>query len=146
MARYYDSSFILSVVLEERSDIDISSLWDSETERLSSALMKIECIISIRRAGQRQNLPTEDSWTAERIEAIDRYFGAITFKQVDDSIEQAIRDESRFSQCRTLDAIHLATARYFARYLDEPLQICTLDKRMREVANQMGYETLPADA
>ena len=145
MARYYDSSLILSAVLEERDDFDVDFLWDAETNRISSALMKIECLIAIRRAGQRQNLSPEDPWRVERIDAVDRFLGAITFKQVDDTIEQTIRSESRLSRCRSLDAIHLATAQYFSRHLDEPLHICTLDKRMREVADELGFQILPAE-
>ncbi len=145
MVCYYDSSIILSAVLEEKSTFDYALAWDDVSPRLSSNLLKIECIIGVRRAGILQNLPADDEWVAHRIDILEQYFNGIYFKLVDDSIEGAIRKNTDLAGCRSLDAIHLATALYFRPHLDEELYISSLDKRLREVAVKLSFKLFPED-
>jgi hypothetical protein len=44
---------------------------------------------------------------------------------------------------RSLDALHLATAMLFRHNLDEPLQICALDDRMRALATSLHFAVTP---
>jgi hypothetical protein len=143
MALYYDSSLILSAILEESRDFDLAAAWDNVPIRLSSNLLQIECIIGIRRAGGILNLRPDDDWIGCRIELLDRYFDGIHFKITDSSIEKIIRHNSAIAHCRSLDAIHLATALYFKPNLDEPLHIGTLDQRLRKSARDLGFELFP---
>lgn len=139
MICYYDSSIILSAVLAEKSLIDYASAWDNVTTRLSSNLLKIECIIGIRRAGRMQDLPEDDEWITHRLDMVEQYFNGINFKIMDALVEETIRDNPILADCRALDAIHLAAALYFKPHLGRPLYICSLDKRMSATAVILGF-------
>jgi hypothetical protein len=145
MAFYYDSSLVLSVLLEQQRVLDLAAAWDEVSIRLSSNLLVIECIIGIRRSGIIQKLNPDDEWVRYRIDLLDRYFDCMHLKMMDDSIEKLIRDEPRIARCRTLDAIHLATALYFRPHLDEPLRFACLDKRLRQAADELGFGLFPED-
>jgi hypothetical protein len=145
MAFYYDSSLILSAILEEDRIVDFAASWDNLTIRLSSNLLQIECIIGIRRAGALLNLSPDDDWIGRRIDILESYFSGIHFKIMDSSIEKTIRDNSSIARCRSLDAIHLSTALYFKPNLDEPLYIATLDHRLRKAADELGFDVFPKE-
>ncbi len=143
MALYYDSSLILSAILEEERDFDLAAAWDNVTVRLSSNLLQIECIIGIRRAGGILNLSPDDEWIGRRTDLLDRYFDGIHFKIMDSSIEQIIRGNPAIAHCRSLDAVHIATALYFKPNLDEPLRMGSVDQRLRKSARDLGFELFP---
>ena len=111
MACYYDSSFILAAILNDKDNAEFLKIWDEDSIRLSSDILKIECIISIRRlclSGEKKN----KEWETKSIQTICSYFPHITFRKYSEEIEKLIIDDDRFSMCRTLDAIHLASAFY----------------------------------
>jgi len=56
----FDSSVILSGLLEQSVDRSVTRLWEGSSERLSSNLLKVECVIEIRRAARAQKLPLDD--------------------------------------------------------------------------------------
>lgn len=143
MTGFYDSSILLSAVLEERKQIDHSAYWDTVDTRLASELLRIECVIAIRRAAIMQNLDPADEWASRRVEELANYFKSLTFKTIDDAIIGIIRDTPSLARCRTLDAIHLATAMYFQPHLDEPLFVCSFDRRLREAAVYQGCQVIP---
>ena len=74
---------------------------------------------------------------------LEQFFSGINFKFIDQSIEEVIRKNANLALCRSLDAIHLATALYFRPHLDEELCICSLDRRLREFAVKFDLKILP---
>ena len=144
MVCYYDSSFILAAILEQQPSGALASCWDGVGIRLSSTVLKIECLLGLRRAAVIQRLPPDGPWVEERVYLLHKYSEAMDCKQVDDEIEALVRGTTELSACRTLDAIHIATALYFKPHLDEPIRIVTLDKRMKEVAARIGFSVLPS--
>lgn len=144
MICYIDSSVILSGLLEQGAARSVMRLWEESSERLSSNLLKTECVIGIRRAALAQKLPPDDPWAESRIGLLFKFMASITFKLMDESIEDLIRSTPELSNCRTLDAIHLATAMYFKPHLDEALTVMTLDERMSALAQKLGFAVDPA--
>ena len=138
MACYYDSSFILAAILQNEDNAEFLKIWDEDSIRLSSNILRIECIISIRRLGKSDGKKNKE-WEKQSIQAVYDYFTHITFRKYDEEIEKLINNDDRFSLCRTLDAIHLATAFYFKPYIKDDIIICTLDKRMRETAQMLNF-------
>jgi uncharacterized protein with PIN domain len=63
--RYFDSSAVVSGVLEEKDHPAARELWNSADERLSSNLLKIECIIAIRRAALQRGIAADNTWVRE---------------------------------------------------------------------------------
>jgi predicted nucleic acid-binding protein len=143
MACYYDSSFFLSYVIEEKPKEDLKLYWEEDSVRLSSILLPIECIIAVRRAAKVLNIKPSDNWVINRIKIISEYIDYINLKVIDSSIKKIIQSEIKLSDCRSLDAVHLATALYYKPYLSEPLAICSLDKRMRYVAKKLDFKIIP---
>ena len=143
MICYIDSSVMLSGMLEQGVDRSATRLWEESSERLSSSLLKVECLIGIRRAAFAQKLPPDDPWAEGRIGLLFKFMNSITFKMLDESIEDIIRATPELSNCRTLDAIHLATAMYFRPHLDDLLTVVTLDERMSALAKKLGFAVQP---
>jgi hypothetical protein len=144
MVCYYDSSILLAGILEEHPTPTLASYWDAASVRLSSTLLKIECLIGVRRAGALQHLPPDAPWVEQRADLLQRYTDEVDCKRLDDEIEEIVRQTPALCECRTLDAVHLATALYFRPHHDEPVMVVTLDRRMRGVAARLGFPILPA--
>ena len=144
MVRYFDSSILLAGILAQKKQDLTASLWDPAETRLSSLLTKIECVIGVRRAGALQNLGADDPWCVERIRVLEEYLDELVCKRIDDDILDIIRKSTFLSNCRSLDAIHIASAMYFRPHQDEPIQVVTLDGRMRETAGKAGFTVLPS--
>ena len=144
MVRYYDSSILLAAVLEQTPPDLIPSLWEPTQIRLTSVLSKIECTIGVRRAGILQKLSPDGPWCAERIRLLDSYLDELECKWIDDDIHDMIRRTPSLANCRSLDAIHVATALYFKPHQDDEIQVVTLDGRMRQTAIDAGFAVLPA--
>ena len=143
MTGYYDSSLILSLILEERSGIDYEEVWERFETRLSSNLMRFECIAGLRRAAVIQGVGADDAWVGERLSILEEYFENLNFKLIDDSIEMVLRDNAELADCRCLDAVHLATALYFRAAVHREIFVCSLDHRMRDVAERVGLQVMP---
>ena len=143
--RYFDSSVILSELLEEKIHPLLIELWNGAEERLSSSLLKIECVVAIRRAALLQGVAADDVWARERMDLLSGFLDALNFKAIDRSIEELIRLTPALADCRTLDAIHVATALHFKPYVEGPLEIVTLDRRMKQLAEKMGFQVQPQE-
>ena len=143
MAAYVDSSFLLAIILGQADADACSILWTGEHIRVSSILMKMECIVSLRRVALQCGFAADQGWVASRLDGLEPFFQQVSFKTVDDSIENMIRCDPRLAECRTLDAVHLATALYFQPHLDEPLWIWTFDRRRRELCPGLGLVPRP---
>ena len=143
MVRYFDSSFILAQLLDQAPDPNLRELWRRSSKRLASSLLGIECIIGLRRAARALGAPADERWVRTRIAALDRMFAGLNFMTVDLSIEAIVRETPALAECRTLDAIHLATALRFRRVEEGALEIVTLDRRMGVLARKLGLVAVP---
>jgi len=144
MVCYFDSSILLAAILEQAPLDLIPSLWEPAQIRLSSLLSRIECIVGVRRASMLQKLAPDGPWCTERIRLLDTYLDELECKRIDDDIHDIIRNTPSLANCRSLDAIHVATALYFKPHQDEGIQVVTLDGRMRQTAIDAGFIVLPA--
>lgn len=143
MATYYDSSALLAVLLGESERQKILKCWEADPQRLSSILLKAEVMASLRRASVQARLEWKSSIVKGRLSEFENYLRGITFRQIDDEVIEILNENIRFMDCRSLDALHLATACLFQQHLDEPLQICSLDQRMRQLAKTLKFKAVP---
>ena len=142
--RYFDSSAVLSGLLEEKDHPAFHELWSGAEERISSSLLKIECVIAVRRAAIRRGFAAADTWALERLDVLTAFMKEFNFKAIDGSIEEIVRLTPALADCRALDAIHIATALHFKPFAESSLEIVTLDRRMRHLAGTLGFQVLPA--
>lgn len=137
---YYDTSFLLAAILGQHKGIDFDAHWNLATERVTSHLTRIESHVAIQRIIK--NTPHLGK-SNELLSSITYYLDSMHCRYIDDSIEDIIKNTEQLADCRTLDAIHLATALYFNAHSPDPLAICSLDDRMRSTAIKVGISVLP---
>ena len=125
MSLYYaDTSAVIKLLVEETDSKAFAAFYDAhaDAEWVSSALLRIEVTRSVLRA-----IP------ALLPEARDLLL-AFSYITIDDEIVDGAAGEPDRG-LRSLDAIHLATARLLAPELDG---LVTYDERLAKAANEAG--------
>ena len=125
---YVDTSAALKLLAEESDSQAFAQFYDDNADATwaSSALLRIEVVRAVRRA-----LPAALNDARDLLLAFD-------YVNIDDGIVQAAMDEPDRS-LRSLDAIHLATARLFDSDLDG---LVTYDERLGQAAITAGMTVL----
>ena len=128
MSLYYaDTSAVIKLLTEETNSKAFAAFYDSnaDAEWVSSALLRIEVMRAVARTVPALLPDARDLLTAFSYIAID-----------DDIVEAAMNEPDR--SLRSLDAIHLATARILGSDLDA---LITYDARLSTAANDAGLLT-----
>ena len=129
MSLYYaDTSAVIKLLVEETDSKAFAAFYDahSDAEWVSSALLRIELTRAVARAMPALLPDARDLLLAFSCIAID-----------DDIVEGAINEPDR--GLRSLDAIHLATARILAPDLDA---LVTYDDRLLGAATEAGLAAI----
>lgn len=125
MSLYYaDTSAVIKLLVEETDSKAFAAFYDAhaDAEWVSSALLRIELTRAVTRAVPALLPDARDLLLAFSCIAID-----------DDIVEGAMNEPDR--NLRSLDAIHLATARILAPELDG---LITYDDRLSRAAGDAG--------
>lgn len=139
MPTYFDSSVVVALLSDEPNSGRAFGLWQATRQRVGSVLLAVECEVAARRiAMARPALAVEA--TARLAEVLEE----VLLKNVDDEVLQMVRRTPAIARCRSLDAVHVATALHFAERSDEPLALATFDARMAEVAAAAGLRVVQA--
>jgi predicted nucleic acid-binding protein len=137
---YFDSSLLLSFLLRENKAEDARAIWQKYDVRVSSSLLKIETNIVLRRNyKQVKNNPNNFS-LENRLEELNNFFGDIFFRDIDMVFREPYINYDRISNCRSLDAIHIATALDIRNKSKCEVRICTFDNNMIEITKQFGFD------
>lgn len=136
MAAYFDSSVLLAILSRDRHADLAADLWDRFEERVSSILLQAECLTVTQKLARQTPRYVIPKGT------LDHYLSTMEIKDVDQSIIQILQQKPELSFCRSLDALHLATALFFRENCDDPFYLATFDKRMSEAAKRVGFEVL----
>ena len=142
-AAYFDSSVLLSVLLNESRAEVCSPIWNEQKMRVSSILLSAECWTGARRHFLRMGIGIQAKWKEERIAFLEKALNLVELKSVDSEIVDTLKKNPKLADCRTLDALHLATAMFFRDQADSDLLFVTLDSRLRETALKFGFKVLP---
>jgi predicted nucleic acid-binding protein len=144
VALYFDSSAVLAFLLQEPEGVETARLWVEGGPRTSSLLLRAECFGNLRRNLPKGSARSRKNWLAEKFDGLSKCLEEVTLKDIDGEILAVLEKQEELSECRTLDAIHLATALYFRGKTDGDFSIVTLDERMRQVAAKLKLNVLPA--
>lgn len=145
MVIYIDSSFLLSIIFEE-DNIEISKqIWKDCDYRVSSILLNSECLVTLRRFHHNNKKNLDKNWLSLKEKELSDLLAEVNTRSVDDDIIEYIKLKKELSDCRTLDAMHLATGLEFRDNLGIEVKICTYDKRMRKLAGKLNFPTLPIE-
>ena len=125
---YADTSAVVKLLVEETHSKAFAAFYDenADAEWVSSALLRIEVTRAVARALPVLLREARDLLTAFSYVAID-----------DDIVDGATNEPDR--ALRSLDAIHLATARIFAPELD---CLVSYDERLVRAAADAGLRTV----
>jgi uncharacterized protein with PIN domain len=82
MATYIDTS-VWSALLDQPGRDALTSSWDQDVDRVSSALLEAECVTVLRRAASQQPSDSSGRFLEERLFMLDRFVEGITLKYVD---------------------------------------------------------------
>jgi predicted nucleic acid-binding protein len=125
---YADTSAVIKLLVEETHSTALAAFYDAraDAEWVSSALLRIEVIRVVARAMPALLPDARDLLSAFSSIAID-----------DDIVEGAMNEPDR--SLRSLDAIHLATARVLTPELDS---LVTYDDRLIRAATDAGLVTV----
>jgi predicted nucleic acid-binding protein len=144
MATYFDSSAVLEVLLGGAQAERVAACWDQETDRVTSILLEAEAVTVLRRLQTAGRRKVSGIAVAARLAALDEYLRSMTIQEVDWDVLALLRKTPQLGGCRSLDALHLATAWLFQQHLSEPLNVCSLDADMRRLAEVLAFRVMPA--
>ena len=141
MPSYFDSSVLLTILLDEDRQKEAHELWQ-DTIRFSSILLKIEALIALRRTYEANKNKLENNWLRKNTVILEEYLNEVNYMLVNGQIEREIYLRRELSQCRSIDAIHIATALQFREINDnEAINLFTFDKTMSNLAKNYGFIT-----
>lgn len=141
---YFDASVLLAVLLDEPSAAKARQLWKAYPQRVSSIMFEAECLVTLRRAAGQAGRKLPAGWLAEKTAFLARRLEEVTIERVDADVLDVLREEPKLADCRTMDALHLATALLYRERADDRLIVVSFDQRMRETAAMVGLPVQPA--
>lgn len=143
-AAYFDSSAVLAFILGQPEGSQALDIWTGQESRCSSILLKAECLMNLRKHAIRLPKGASGSWLRERSVFLESCLEEIHLKDIDASVLTVLDRETVLSECRTLDALHLAAALHMRERAGEGFKLITLDERMRQTAAKLKFDILPS--
>ena len=135
---YLESSALLSVYLEQQDGERIAPLFRQPAPLVSSWLLLPEVWVSLRRRAAEGGAPADV--VEDALARFDEDLAELDLMDDVGAVNDRIREDGRFSRCRTLDAIHVASALWWQESTALPVRMATLDRRVAEVAEAVGLE------
>jgi predicted nucleic acid-binding protein len=136
---YLDSSVFLELYLDQPKASEARQIMSAPGAKISSWLLMVEVPVVLRRA-----LAAKSARVLNRLLAIfDEDARALHLFNGWPEIAARVRQDARFSKCRALDAIHLASAVLVGEEMGRPVQLATFDEGLRTAALGCGLSTVP---
>jgi predicted nucleic acid-binding protein len=141
MLYYFDSSILLAILLDEKRKEEALELWNEATVRVSSILLKLETVTVLRRTYEHNKNKLEPSWITKKINELNEYLQEVNFRIIDEDIEKIVILRKEIAKCKTLDAIHVATALDFSKLIPlSDFYLYTFDKNMADLAKMLKFK------
>ncbi len=140
---FFDSSVLVEVLLGQPRSNTAMDLWDAYPRRLGSVLIEAECRTVLRRAARARAAKASARWLRRAESHLEEWLGQITLREVDRAVVDRLGSEPRLGGCRTLDALHLATALEYRDRLGGTLRVLTFDDDLAAVARDLGLAVAP---
>ena len=138
---YFDTSVLLAILLDEDKKEEAYGYWLNSI-RVSSILLKIETVIGLRRVYETGKNHLGNDWLKKKEKILNEYLNEVNYMIIDSTIEREIQLRKELSQCRSLDAIHMATALRFKKIINnEKMFLYTFDKAMHSLAKCYNFST-----
>jgi predicted nucleic acid-binding protein len=131
----------LAILLDERRKKEAYEYWQNSSIRISSILLRIETVVSLRRTYEYYRNKLDNTWMAEKSKILDEYLNEVNYRIIGTKVEREIYLKKELSKCRSLDAIHIATALKFKEMNNADVVLYTFDKTMHELAEHYRFKT-----
>jgi predicted nucleic acid-binding protein len=141
MLSYFDSSILLSILLNEQRQDEAYLLWKNSEIKVSSILLRIETIVTLRRIYEQNKSKLDENWLGKKTKELEEYLNEINYLIIDDRIERAIYSRKELSNCKTLDAIHVSTALQYREISEDNINLYTFDVPMNNLAKHFKFKT-----
>ena len=139
MVYYIETSIILSLLLEDELYDRAMEIWNTTGEKVTSILTGIESLIVVRRYNKANQKKFGSKWLSIKEKKIKEFLLECNLLNIDDDIHKIIELKKEIADCRSLDAIHVATAIYFKdRIGASKISFYSFEKRVIEVAEKLG--------
>jgi predicted nucleic acid-binding protein len=140
MIPYFDSSLLLSILFEEPRKEEAVTIWNSFDLRLASVLLKIETNISLKRFYKQAQHRLPGDWLQMKKDELETFLKKVVFIDISEKFADAMAENNALAGCKSLDAIHIATALHVGkRYGNENVRVCSFDKMMVRTAQEFGF-------
>ena len=139
---YLDSSLLLELYLSQPRADEAQRVLAFDEPKVSSWLLAIEVPVVLRRALGRD--PRNRSLLADALVRFDEDLKAVSLIERLAGVADRVRHEERFSECRTLDALHAAAALEIQAMAGHPVRMATFDRRLGELAKSLGLSLAAA--
>jgi len=138
---YFDTSVLLAILLDETKQEEAYEYWRNSI-KVSSILLKVETIISLRRTCENNKHKLDDDWLRKKTKMMDEFLNEVNYMVLNNKVEREIYVRKELAQCRSLDAIHIATAIRFREINNnEKTNLYTFDSKMHDLAVQYKFGT-----
>lgn len=136
---YVDSSALVAVALNEEHSAEVENRLDGFSGLLSSILLNAEVRSAFAREERLLDAEAQPGFARRKRTFEERLLSRITWVLPDRSLTQEIDAALRAGYLRGADLLHMATALYAAKG-EEGMTFLTLDRRLQEVAQALGFE------
>ena len=137
---YAESSAVLAWLLGEERGGDVAEILAAADGVIASDLTVVECERVLIRAWS--NGAISEAERNDQSSALARVATHWTRLRMDELVVERARRPFPIEPIRTLDALHLASA-LTARAVAPDLRVLTLDQRIRENAERLGFVAVP---
>jgi len=138
---YLESSILLEVYLGQARALDAKAILAAPEEKVASWVLAIEVPVVLRRVGASGLLGSDA--LEELLARFDADVAGLSLWSGLEQVASRVRSDARLARCRSLDAIHVASAMLLREETALPVMVASLDDRIREVAQSVGLAVLP---
>jgi len=104
---------------------------------------KIETNISLQRYYKANAHYFDGTWLNKKEKILNDLLDDVFYKSIEEPFGNSIAKNKKLAGCKSLDAIHIATALYFRETAREQnIIFCSFDKNMLKIAKEFGFETV----
>jgi predicted nucleic acid-binding protein len=130
------------MLFKEKRGEEARSYWEGSENRVSSILLRIESVVSLRRTYELNKARLPGNWLSETTKELDEYLNEASYLTIDEDLERSIYLNKDLAKCRTLDAIHVATAlSYREANNGENINFYSFDTAMHDLAEHFRFKT-----
>jgi predicted nucleic acid-binding protein len=139
---YLDSSVLLEVYLGQARATAAQAILADGAPKVSSWLLAIEVPVTLRRV--LGATPEGEALLPAALERFDADRRGVAMWGDLSTIAERVRQDARLSRCRSLDAVHAATALHLGALTGHLVRLATFDARLATLGRLVGLELIGA--